>query len=74
MHRTGLPAAAAILMTAAALADASKPTDKEIFDSACAACHGTDGAGRAPEELAFAARPADFTDCEFASREADADW
>ncbi|MDH4127021.1 MAG: c-type cytochrome [Gammaproteobacteria bacterium] len=74
MRGTGLPAAAALLMTAAALADAGKPTDKEVFDSACAACHGTDGAGRAPEELAFAAQPADFTDCEFASREADADW
>lgn len=49
-------------------------SDKALFDSACAACHGTDGTGRSHEELGFATPPPDFSDCEFATREPDADW
>jgi len=48
--------------------------DKELYDSACAACHGEDGNGRSAEELAFEILPPEFTDCEFASREPDPDW
>jgi hypothetical protein len=50
------------------------PADRELYDSACAGCHGKDGDGRPAEDLAFETLPPDFTDCEFASREPDPDW
>jgi len=50
------------------------PTDQELYENACAACHGEDGKGRSAEELAFETLPPDFGDCEFASREPNADW
>jgi len=51
------------------------PADEAaLYEEACAACHGLDGTGRTAEELAFEPLPPDFTDCEFASREASADW
>ena len=50
------------------------PSDAELYQRACAACHGDDGRGRPQEELLFATPPPDFTDCEFASREPDPDW
>lgn len=53
---------------------AQSPTDQELYDGACAACHGEDGNGRSAEELAFQTLPPAFSDCEFASREPDPDW
>lgn len=64
--------ATAFLLFAASEVHAS--TDKELYDQACAACHGEDGNGRSAEELAFETLPPEFTDCEFASREPDPDW
>ncbi|MGH9658130.1 MAG: c-type cytochrome, partial [Bryobacteraceae bacterium] len=51
-------------------------TGKEIFETACAACHGTDGKGMPQATLGFQPPPTfpDFTDCSATSREADADW
>lgn len=49
-------------------------TDESLYQAACAACHGTDGTGRSPSQLAFDIALPDLTDCEFASREPDADW
>jgi hypothetical protein len=49
-------------------------TDAELYQSACAACHGNDGKGRAFEVVSFETPLPDFTDCEFASREPDPDW
>jgi hypothetical protein len=53
---------------------AQEPGNAELYESACAACHGEDGTGRAQEDSALEIQPPDFTDCEFASREPDADW
>lgn len=46
----------------------------KIYEAACAACHGSDGSGVSPDRLGFDVRPADFTDCSFASREGTGDW
>jgi Cytochrome C oxidase, cbb3-type, subunit III/Putative MetA-pathway of phenol degradation len=47
---------------------------REIFESGCATCHGSDGRGRSQAELGFETPPPDFTDCDFAAREPDLDW
>jgi mono/diheme cytochrome c family protein len=51
-------------------------TGKNIYDTACVACHGADGRGT-PQAIAGFEPPEtfpDFTDCSATSREADADW
>ena len=53
------------------LADA--PGDA-IYAASCANCHGLDGTGLPPSLLAFEEEIPDFTDCDFAAREPDADW
>lgn len=45
-----------------------------LFIEACAACHGSDGTGLSPSQLGFETPLPDFSDCDFASREPDADW
>jgi hypothetical protein len=45
-----------------------------MYESACASCHGGDGRGRPAVSADYPLMPPDFTDCRFASREADADW
>lgn len=47
---------------------------RELYQAACANCHGVDGTGADPSRLAFSEAMPDFTDCSFASREPDADW
>jgi len=49
-------------------------TGRGLYEATCANCHGVDGAGLPPERLGLEVAPADFTDCNFASREPDADW
>jgi hypothetical protein len=49
-------------------------TDREVYESACAACHGSDGGGGPAAEANYPVVPPDFAECSFASREADADW
>lgn len=46
----------------------------ELYRSACAACHGADGRGSARTTVGFDTPLPDFTDCSFATPEADADW
>ena len=46
----------------------------EVYETACAACHGSDGRGLDRSALGFPTPVPDFTDCDFASREPDADW
>jgi hypothetical protein len=72
------PAALAlpILMLAAALPvlaqeAATRRTGREVYESACIACHGPDGRGGVNPELEKIAPPPDFTDCAFAAREPD---
>lgn len=62
------------LLTAPLIGYAQAPDGVALYEQACAACHGSDGTGRSSEELAFDTSPPDFSDCEFASREPDADW
>jgi len=45
-----------------------------LYREACAGCHGVDGRGVDPALLAFEEEVPDFTDCDFAAREPDADW
>jgi mono/diheme cytochrome c family protein len=47
---------------------------KEIYQAACAACHGSDGRGASRTSVGFEEPLPDFTDCSFATREPDADW
>ena len=55
---------------------AAKPerTGKQLFEAACAACHGTDGRGAPASSLGFEIELPDFTDCVFTSREPNDDW
>ncbi len=46
---------------------------KEIYEQACASCHGDDGRGAAVG-TAIAVPLPDFTDCSFATREGDGNW
>lgn len=47
---------------------------EEVYRAACAACHGADGRGAPPAQVAFEEPLPDFSDCNFATREPDADW
>ncbi len=49
-------------------------TGKELYRNACATCHGADGRGAPAALLGFSIPLPDFTDCNFATREPDADW
>ena len=85
----GTHAGAGLLMLAAGLttltviaatpADAAPDLDpdrtgREIYEATCATCHGMDGKGAPPTQVGFDVPLPDFTDCNFASREPDADW
>ncbi|MDX1674591.1 MAG: c-type cytochrome, partial [Longimicrobiales bacterium] len=47
---------------------------RAVYETTCAACHGSDGTGAPATRVGFQAPLPDFTDCSFASREPDADW
>lgn len=49
-------------------------TGPQLYESACAACHGSDGRGQPLAVRGFEADPPDFTDCGLATPEADLDW
>ena len=53
---------------------ASPKSAAELYADTCAACHGADGKGRDRIDVGFDIPLPDFTDCSFASREADLDW
>jgi mono/diheme cytochrome c family protein len=54
--------------------DESPRDAANLYESACAACHGSDGRGRAQSQVGFDTPLPDFTDCDFAAREPDSDW
>jgi mono/diheme cytochrome c family protein len=56
------------------LADASLQTGSDVYQAACAACHGLDGRGAPRDIVGFDAPLPDFTDCAFTTSEADFDW
>jgi mono/diheme cytochrome c family protein len=66
-----------VLLAALTLLTPGRQTPRsgaELYNSSCAACHGADGRG-SPQAAAMLGVPLpDFTDCSFATREADADW
>jgi mono/diheme cytochrome c family protein len=49
-------------------------TGADLYREACAACHGLDGTGKEAGAIGFDVPTPDFTDCQFAPREANADW
>jgi hypothetical protein len=46
----------------------------QLYQSACAACHGADGRGAPPHVVGFDTPLPDFTDCSFVTVEPDDDW
>lgn len=54
--------------------DLSGLSGEELYLASCANCHGADGTGVSASLLAFEEEMPDFTDCDFAVREPDADW
>lgn len=54
--------------------DLTSATGEALYQASCANCHGADGRGTDPALLAFEEEVPDFTDCDFAAREPDADW
>jgi mono/diheme cytochrome c family protein len=77
---TALPLLAATLRAApsqersvAAPPDAA-PSGADVYRAACQTCHGTDGRGNPKSHVGFDVALPDFTDCAFATPEAEADW
>lgn len=67
-------AAGAALLAAQIPAAPSGRTGRQIFLDSCAACHAADGKGQSRSRRGFDLNPPDFSDPDFASREAHADW
>ncbi|MCH7564674.1 MAG: c-type cytochrome [Gemmatimonadetes bacterium] len=49
-------------------------SDQALYQASCANCHGADGRGLDRSLVGFEEAIPDFTDCDFAAREPDADW
>lgn len=49
-------------------------TGVDLYQSACAACHGRDGKGLSQTTLGFQTPVPDFSDCSFTTPEPNADW
>jgi len=70
-----IAALACWLAALAGVSAQSPPASGEaIYRSACLTCHGPDGRGSPRAVVGFATPLPDFTDCAFASAEADIDW
>lgn len=54
--------------------DRSALNGQQLYQSACAACHGSDGRGQPIAIRGFEIEPPDFTDCSLTTPEADLDW
>jgi mono/diheme cytochrome c family protein len=54
--------------------DTSGKTGEQLYVESCATCHGLDGRGKEAGVLGFDVPTPDFTDCQFAPREPNADW
>jgi hypothetical protein len=44
-------------------------TAREVYQFACAACHGSNGSGAPTVESGYPLAPPDFSDCNFSTRE-----
>ena len=49
-------------------------TGEQLYRAACATCHGANGRGNPQSHVGFDTPLPDFTDCSFATPEAEADW
>jgi hypothetical protein len=47
---------------------------RQLYEAACAACHGRDGKGVSRTIVGFETPLPDFTNCSFVTPEPDADW
>lgn len=74
MTRRFLLLGMALFLSIHSVVSAGERSLAELYDSACASCHGFDGKGRTQAELGFETEVPDFSDCRFASREPDPDW
>ena len=54
--------------------DRSALNGQQLYQAACAACHGTDGRGQPVSVRGFDLDLPDFTDCHVTTPEADLDW
>lgn len=54
--------------------DRSASSGQELYQAACAACHGSDGRGQPIAIRGFDVDLPDFTDCSLTTAEADLDW
>lgn len=52
----------------------SQASGEDIYRGACAGCHASDGKGNPRSVVGFETALPDFTDCSFASPEAELDW
>ncbi len=66
--------ASAALALQDAIDGAAEPSGREIYQRACAACHGADGRGTPQPQLGFDTAVPDFTDCSFVTVEPDDDF
>jgi mono/diheme cytochrome c family protein len=55
-------------------ADRAGHSGRQLYEAACAACHGADGRGQPLAARGFPIEPPDFTDCSLTTPEADLDW
>ena len=62
------------LPAVAAAAPQAEKTGADLYRTACASCHAPDGKGMPRATVGFDIPLPDFTDCGFATPEADADW
>ncbi len=54
--------------------DRSALNGQQLYEAACAACHGSDGRGQPIAVRGFEIELPDFTDCSLTTPEADLDW
>lgn len=59
---------------AAPAVQAQPRSGEQIYRAACMTCHGADGRGNPRSHVGFDLALPDFTDCSFATPEAEADW
>jgi mono/diheme cytochrome c family protein len=74
-------ASAALALCLVSLVQVAQPSPStserngaQLYENACAACHGSAGRGRPQEEVGLQVALPDFSDCSFATREPDEDW
>jgi mono/diheme cytochrome c family protein len=69
-----LVACVALAASRSQAAEGPLRTGAEVWATACAACHGTDGAGKPRELVGFEVKLPDLRDCTFATSEPTPDW